>query len=365
MQENKSINLQGLGRTFRGMQERLIYALRGRGIDRVIIWGAGKNGRLIASLLIDTGIVVDSFIDKKCGGQCAGIKILPENTPLDAGSTVLIAVNEPKTAISHVRKICGEQGVSCIHVLDIHNADHARHCTSEISLNDFDRIHKGQRCFIAGNGPSLNKIDMSRLKGEIVFGCNKCYHGFERWGVTFPYWAGVDGRIVSWPSEDLCRLDNIMKFVPYELKNVFENNGKVCPVNLLELPQNNDRPPPFSVFPYWIFPGTTITFVLLQLAVIMGCSPIYLIGVDFSYTFSGSVYDEQHNLMRQIEAGDDYFDSQCTPVGYFREKFFPEKQLQAFRSAKLASDLYGFKIYNATSFSKLDVFEKVDYNSLF
>ena len=32
--------------------------------------------------------------------------------------------------------------------------------------------HKGQRCFIVGNGPSLKKMDLNNLKDELVFTVN-------------------------------------------------------------------------------------------------------------------------------------------------------------------------------------------------
>ena len=36
----------------------------------------------------------------------------------------------------------------------------------------FHNIHKGERCFILGNGPSLRDVDLNLLKDEFVFTCN-------------------------------------------------------------------------------------------------------------------------------------------------------------------------------------------------
>ena len=51
-----------------------------------------------------------------------------------------------------------------------------------VFLNDNERriaalkdIHKGERCFIIGNGPSLNKLDLSKIKDEYTFGVNAIY----------------------------------------------------------------------------------------------------------------------------------------------------------------------------------------------
>ncbi len=36
-------------------------------------------------------------------------------------------------------------------------------------------IHHGQRCFIIGNGPSLQRTDLTKLKDEFTFGMNRIY----------------------------------------------------------------------------------------------------------------------------------------------------------------------------------------------
>ena len=40
--------------------------------------------------------------------------------------------------------------------------------------------YSGQRCFIMGNGPSVNFMNLELLKDEVVWGFNKCYLLFER-----------------------------------------------------------------------------------------------------------------------------------------------------------------------------------------
>ncbi len=47
--------------------------------------------------------------------------------------------------------------------------------TQAMRLRKFRSIHKGEDCFILGNGPSLNKIDLSLLKNYHIFGLNKIY----------------------------------------------------------------------------------------------------------------------------------------------------------------------------------------------
>jgi hypothetical protein len=52
-------------------------------------------------------------------------------------------------------------------------------------------IHRGQRCFILGNGPSLSKVDLSLLKEEITFTVNDLFYheDFEKINTTYHLFA--------------------------------------------------------------------------------------------------------------------------------------------------------------------------------
>jgi len=146
-------------------------------------------------------------------------------------------------------------------------------------LEAFRNRHLGRRCFVAGNGPSLNAIDMSRLKTETVFGANRCYLGFEQWGFGFPYWGITDWlQIEEYGAEYERRVPpETTVFFPFDyLPWLRFANG--CPVD----------------FQYWNHPrfsdtgerlamGHTVIYTLLQIAAAMGCDPIILIGVDHRY----------------------------------------------------------------------------------
>jgi hypothetical protein len=38
--------------------------------------------------------------------------------------------------------------------------------------------HRGERCFLIGNGPSLKQTDLSLLKNEFTIGTNRIYLAF-------------------------------------------------------------------------------------------------------------------------------------------------------------------------------------------
>tara|TARA_B110000285_G_C14678352_1_gene403542 strand:- start:50 stop:403 length:354 start_codon:yes stop_codon:yes gene_type:complete len=47
-------------------------------------------------------------------------------------------------------------------------------------LSKYKNLHKGKRCFLIANGPSLNKMDLSCLKNEITFGMNRIYMIYDK-----------------------------------------------------------------------------------------------------------------------------------------------------------------------------------------
>ena len=46
---------------------------------------------------------------------------------------------------------------------------------SAAALSALKDQHRGKRCFILGNGPSLRHLDLGKLKNEITFGMNRFY----------------------------------------------------------------------------------------------------------------------------------------------------------------------------------------------
>jgi predicted O-methyltransferase YrrM len=239
------------------------------------------------------------------------------------------------------------------------------------TLEDYRNIHAGNRCFVVGNGPSLNNIDMSRLASEITFGSNRIYHGFEKWGFGFTYWS-IEDKLVAediaaeWTREMLSepRYSSTV-FVPQDLMHLVEEHvtdfrNPCCPVSFSRKPFAPNLPE-FSTDPAKVVWGGTVTFLLFQLAVIMGCDPIILLGIDFSYTVPKSV--------KQL-GGFDLMSTDNDPNHFFPDYFGKGRKWHvpdvsrmklAYLSAQEASKRHGFRVYNATPGTKLTVFPQIDY----
>lgn len=56
--------------------------------------------------------------------------------------------------------------------------------------------HKGERCFVIGNGPSLQADDLEKLKNEFTFAANRIYDMFKLTDWRPNMYLAVDGDFV-------------------------------------------------------------------------------------------------------------------------------------------------------------------------
>src|SRR6476659_3558999 len=76
-------------------------------------------------------------------------------------------------------------------------------------LRAFRNIHAGRRCFILGNGPSLNRTDLSLLKDEFTFCSNRFYLMLDRpelRGFRPTYYVCSNDLVVEQCAPDIERL---------------------------------------------------------------------------------------------------------------------------------------------------------------
>ena len=95
----------------------------------------------------------------------------------------------------------------------------------------------------------------------------------------------------------------------------------------------------------------SVLYTCLQLAVYMGFENIYIIGADCQYKNAGHVGD--HFI-------DDY-DDDADVNGIL----IPEDLFRGYRSARRYAEAHGIHMYNATRGGLLEVFDRVDFDSLF
>lgn len=225
----------------------------------------------------------------------------------------------------------------------------------------FKDIHKGERCFILGTGPSLRDVDVTLLKNEIIFGLNYLYKGNIIDKVKIKYYCLYDeifhGKNISDSMEILSLLPNTEFFVRTKAYNNFRKsnllsdkvNFQACNLfqhgDLIRVDMTKNMTAPYNV-----------VLGCIQTAIYMGFEEIYLLGCDFNSFATLKVehfYDDKKNESP----------SRHMSLGY-EIKFYSLVAYHHYALEKYASQ-NGVKIINVTHNSLLDAYERKDYHELF
>lgn len=223
-------------------------------------------------------------------------------------------------------------------------------------LEQFKNKHAGERCFIVATGPSLRISDLEILKNnkEISFSVNRVYRAFEQTTWRPDYYVVEDFRCIQESGDEIINLPIEHKFISDSYLPFWEG----------EIPQNiyrfhsrwslveNELPQYAEDIRYGLYTCTTVIYHCIQLATYMGFKEIYLIGVDFN--ISGNYKNVNNHFIKN------YYDNNSRTA-----IFYDDEQLRSYKAAKKYADEHGIKIYNATRGGKLEIFPRVDFDSLF
>lgn len=224
-------------------------------------------------------------------------------------------------------------------------------------LLKFKNIHQGKRCFIVATGPSLRVEDLDKLhaNGDICISMNRIFNIFDRTEWRPDYYVVGDTEMIEDMSDEIASLDLPNKFVATEPKSYWEmlpNNDCIAYKMLIRGFVNKE---PFfsSKIERGMGHGTTVTYICIQLAVYMGFSEIFLLGVDCNY--SKNIYDKSN-----------HFEGCDTDTNRIRlNTVYPERMLLAYAKAKAYCDKHNVKVYNATRGGKLEIYDRVLFDNLF
>jgi hypothetical protein len=215
--------------------------------------------------------------------------------------------------------------------------------------------HKGERCFIIGNGPSLKNTDLQKIRNEFTIGMNRFYMAFSELGFSTSCLLTVNDLVIEQCAQDLRAL-SIPTFVSWRGRKWVEPAP-----NLHYLYTSYDLPGFSGNAAGRLWEGATVTFVAMQLAYYLGFRQVILIGVDHNFTTKGTPNTTI------TSTGDD--PNHFHP-GYFGQGFrwqLPDLETSEIGYA-MAREAYvrdGREILDATVGGKLTIFPKVDYESLF
>ncbi len=214
--------------------------------------------------------------------------------------------------------------------------------------------HKGQRCFIIGNGPSLRKMDLKPLQGEYTIGLNRIYLLFDDMEFATTYHVCVNKLMLEQFGTEISVIPST-KFIAWKAKDVIPFTADMMFLQTLLYPQ-------FSFdLTNGMWEGRTVTYVAMQVAYHLGFQRVILIGVDHDFKTKGQPNAEV------VSKGNDqsHFTANYFPKGIRWQLPDLETSEIAYRLAKIAFETTNREIVDATVGGKLHVFPKVRYDDLF
>lgn len=225
-------------------------------------------------------------------------------------------------------------------------------------------LHKkfdGERCFIIGNGSSLRAEDLEKLKKEYTFAFNRIYYIFDQtsWRPTF--YCTQDAKIAQASVDEIReKINTPYIFAPINLKWY---EGVDLESDYFFSPrQAGENVPEFSEnIPDHIGVGNTVAYTAIQLAAYMGFAEIYLLGVDHSFR----TYQDKNGTVITDPSAKDYF---CEQYNQGKDRLYiPRLDVStlSYMAAQAYAENHPVTIYNATRGGKLEVFPRVDFDSLF
>lgn len=226
--------------------------------------------------------------------------------------------------------------------------------------------HKDKRTFLIGNGPSLRNEDLGLLKDEITLASNKIYLAFKNTPWRPTYYLVEDDLVYKQNYNEIKNLKDTIKLFPNYAKEWEEPISDGSYFNLKYFPDSNEFPQ-FNPDPInGMFWGSTVVFTMIQWAIYLGSKEIYLLGIDFNFDVPKKQMVNEHNRIDLICEGEiNHFHKDYRKIGEKWNLPNLEIQIKSFMRAKEYAQEHGIKIYNASRETKLDVFERINFDKLF
>lgn len=219
---------------------------------------------------------------------------------------------------------------------------------TEAQLDELRAKRTSDTCIIVGNGPSLNRTDMSLLDNTDVFASNFAHLKEDLFART-TYLSVVNNLVAEQGAAIFNEIDSVTKFAPWWLSYCLAPSDSMLFLPAIGHPEfSTDLMKNVS----W---RHTVSFFSMQLAYGLGYRKVAMIGFDHSYR-QDTKFVEGETIDQQ---GDD--------DNHFDPNYFKAKQWHAadvdnmeamYRLADAAFRQDGREIYNCTDGGHLEIFPR-------
>lgn len=236
--------------------------------------------------------------------------------------------------------------------------------------------HKGERCFIVCNGPSVNKQNLLPLKDEIVFFVSSGYHHNDyniikpRYHCTpqLTYTEVFTKEVaIEWFKEMDSKILNAEIFLSISEEPLVREYKLFLHKTVKYLSftgQLDERHTGLIDITQEVPPIQSVPIMCLMIAMYMGFTRIYLLGVEHDEIRTGEyTYFYEPTVLKGTYKFVDSDGNDTVPFSTYLQVYY-----NLFKSYKIINNEArenGIQIFNATIGGVLDVFERVELESLF
>ncbi|GAB4375952.1 MAG: hypothetical protein Kow00121_22310 [Elainellaceae cyanobacterium] len=223
-----------------------------------------------------------------------------------------------------------------------------------LSISGLRNQFLGERCFIIGNGPSLNKTDLTRLKNEFTFGLNRIYLNYSNMGFEPTFYCCVNPNVIKQFSEEIDSLNSI-KFITNRHPELFKNRSKTFFMQSTTEVRFNENLNDLRWHEGW-----TVTYCAMQVAFHLGFHEVILVGVDHYFKDSG----EANKAVTATSADINHFHPEYFGKGIVWQYPDLEHSEESYEVAKTVYARNGRHILDATIGGHLQIYPKVSFDDV-
>jgi len=237
---------------------------------------------------------------------------------------------------------------------------------SELSRNaEFKDKHRGERCYVLGNGPSLNAIDLEKLRDQTTICMNNFgEHPILKTGWQPTYFCVVDVRSRRSDADSQAKIEANLEgispqaiFYPIDFQPFLDRHNvfflKMASLHIELWP----GAPPLDLTA--TIPGLHCSeHLAIVLALWMGFAEIILLGMDHDWL----TYRSWNKHFYEYSGSEDDVDFGTIPYGTMIAATHTE--WQTYKHFLRVAAVRQVSIVNASPGSYLDVFSPVDFASL-
>lgn len=234
------------------------------------------------------------------------------------------------------------------------------HNNNSLRLKALKNAHEGERCFLIGNGPSLNGDDLNLLQDEYTFGTNMVYKIFEKtdWRPSFHC---VSDTIYA--SKLGLELSQMVKAPLFTTERTYRRmKKKPIDTTYVHTIQTERYKVRGNVYAYCMIKATVLSLAA-EMAFHMGFKEIYLLGVDCTNPHDKGGHFTDNYATKEVAETDinrikTRMNAKTLTTKQIGEHII-DRSLEVYALLDEYAKKHDIKIYNATRGGNLEIFPRV------